>query len=130
MTSLPLGSSGQNSRIDLFRIVIGEAADNNKFEVAAIYVHTLGYYLPLRIIKLILKEEFEPEDIYLMLSRHLATAADQLNNYFLKQVNAAGLEPLRSECYGTAPQAVTWHFFAPAEMDNLAGIVRKMANVA
>lgn len=120
------GVTPPNARIDLYRITVGANKEENKFEVLGVYLHTLASFLPANVIKTILKDEFEPEEMRLLLSRRIAAEAERLNSLFLKRAQTASLSPLRSEQYGASPRHVTWHYFAVQSADSLMEILRKL----
>ncbi len=122
----PSGPPDQQARIDLYVMVVGECGLNQKFEVAAVYVHSLPSFLPVRVVKAILKEEFEPEEISLWLSRRSSSGPEGLGQLFLEKVREAAIIPLRKETYGAPPQAVQWYFFDKKNLDTLAKLIRKL----
>jgi hypothetical protein len=114
------------ARIDLFRVVIGQGADNQPLAVAGVYVHRLPSYLPVSVIQATVKNEFDPADVRFLLSRPLAAEMDTVDAWFLKQAAGAGLTPLRSAVYEAPPKRVKWHFFAATATDPLAVAIRGM----
>lgn len=120
------GVANSSTRIDLYRITVGANHQDEKLEVLGVYLHTLATFLPVKVIKTILKDEFEPEDMRLLLSRRLDAKTEALDRRLLRQVKDASLSPLRSEKYGAPPQQVIWHFFAVTDADPLMVILRKL----
>jgi hypothetical protein len=121
-----LDSSSPPARIDLFSVILGETGEAKKFEVTAVYIHALASLLPVKVVRAILKDECEPQEIRPLLARCSALVTDKLNLLFLQATREASLKPLRSEIYGTPTQSVTWHFFATTDTDGVAGIIRKL----
>lgn len=113
------------ARMDVYALTIGANSQDKPFEVVAVYLHELPSYLPVPVIKTILKAEFEPEALRLLLSRPFAADAAALNAQFLWRLQEAFLRPLRSETYGAPPRHVLWHFFALSNADSLVDMLRK-----
>ena len=115
-----------NTRIDLYRMTVGADSENNQLEVLAVYLHTLASFLPISVIKTMLKHEFEPEDLRLLLSRRVAAELENLNALFLNKTRQSARKPLRSERYGAPPKPVLWHFFPIQDSDALVGILKSL----
>jgi hypothetical protein len=124
--NLPLDTSPRPARIDLYSVILGETGEAKKFEVTAVYVHTLASMIPVKVIRAMLKDDCDPPEVRPLLSRCFTVATEKLNLLFLQASRDASINPLRSEIYGTQPQPVAWHFFNPADADGLAGVIRKL----
>ena len=120
----PLSSPAHHARIDLYRIILGENSANQKFEVIGVYIHALPSLLPVRVIRAILKDECEPQEIHPLRARCFLISAEKLNAHFLQGVHEASIIPLRSETYGAPPLTVAWHFFTPQDSDGLAAVIK------